>query len=100
MNKFIKSTVFLAFVAFGGSVLFSCKGTGNKENGQAANDSVQVADTLSADSVVQNVEQEEGKEDLALGGKGDLAAFDLHGNVKSCSLLVLSKDMGVIRMVA
>lgn len=84
MNKFIKSTVFLAFVAFGGSVLFSCKGTGNKENGQAANDSVQVADTLSADSVVQNVEQEEGKEDLALGGKGDLAAFDLHGNVKSC----------------
>ena len=49
MNKFIKSTAFLAFVAFG-SVLFSCKGTGNKENGQAANDSVQVADTLSADS--------------------------------------------------
>ena len=50
MNKFIKSTVFLAFVAFGGSVLFSCKGTGNKVDGQAANDSVQVADTLSADS--------------------------------------------------
>lgn len=36
MNKFIKSTVFLAFVAFGGSVLFSCKGTGNKVDGQAA----------------------------------------------------------------
>lgn len=83
MNKFIKSTAFLAFVAFG-SVLFSCKGTGNKENGQAANDSVQVADTLSADNVAQNVEQKEEKEDLTLGGKGDLAAFDLHGNVKSC----------------
>lgn len=84
MNKFIKSTVFLAFVAFGGSVLFSCKGTGNKVDGQAANDSVQVADTLSADSVAQSEEQKEENEDLTLGGKGDLAAFDLHGNVKSC----------------
>ena len=71
MNKFIKSTAFLAFVAFG-SVLFSCKGTGNKENGQAANDSVQVADTLFADRVVQNAEQNEEKENLALGGKGDI----------------------------
>ena len=69
MKKFIKSTAFLAFVAFG-SVLFSCKGTGNKVNGQAANDSVQVADTLSADNVAQNVEQEEEKEDLALGWQG------------------------------
>ena len=32
----------------------------------------------------QNAEQKEEKENLALGGKGDLAAFDLHGNVKSC----------------
>lgn len=28
--------------------------------------------------------KKEEKENLALGGKGDLAAFDLHGNVKSC----------------
>lgn len=65
MNKFIKSTAFLVFVAFG-SVLFSCKGTGNKENGQAANDSVQVADTLSADNVAQNVEQKRRRKTLLL----------------------------------
>lgn len=50
----------------------ACKGTGNKTNEQTANDSVQVADTLSADRVVQNAEQNEEKENLALGGKGDI----------------------------
>lgn len=62
----------------------ACKETGNKVDGLATNDSVQVADTLFADRVVQKAEQNEEKENLALGGKGDLAAFDLHGNVKSC----------------
>lgn len=71
MNKFIKSTVFFAFVAFG-SVLISCKGTGtgNKVNEQATNDSVQVADSLSADSVAHDTEQNEAnlldsKEDMS-----------------------------------
>lgn len=83
MKKFFRTTAFFVFVAFA-TVMFSCKGTGNKANEQTANDSVQVADTLSADSVAQNAEQEVEKEDPTLGGKGDLAAFDLHGNVKSC----------------
>lgn len=34
----------------------ACKGTGNKTNEQTANDSVQVADTLFANRVVQNAE--------------------------------------------
>lgn len=49
----------------------ACKETGNKVDGLATNDSVQVADTLFADRVVQNAEQNEEKENLALGGKGD-----------------------------
>lgn len=50
----------------------ACKETGNKVDGLATNDSVQVADTLFADRVVQNAEQNEEKENLALGGKDDI----------------------------
>jgi len=71
MKKFTKSTVLVALVAFV-SVLFSCKGTGNKANEQVANDSVQVSDTLSADSVARNAEQKEENENL-LDGKEELS---------------------------
>lgn len=60
----------IIFVAFMSVV--ACKETGNKVDGLATNDSVQVADTLFADRVVQNAEQNEEKENLALGGKGDI----------------------------
>lgn len=50
----------------------ACKETGNKVDGLATNDRVQVADTLFADRVVRNAEQNEEKENLALGGKGDI----------------------------
>lgn len=50
----------------------ACKETGNKVDGLATNDSVQVADTLLADRVVQNAEQNEEKEALTFGGKGDI----------------------------
>lgn len=67
MRKLYCLIIFVASMSF-----VACKGTGNKTNEQTANDSVQVADTLSADSVAQNVEQKEEKENLALGGKGDI----------------------------
>lgn len=60
----------IIFVAFMSVV--ACKETGNKVDGLATNDSVQVADTLFADRVVQNAEQNEEKENLVLGGKGDI----------------------------
>lgn len=60
----------IIFVTFMSVV--ACKETGNKVDGLATNDSVQVADTLFADRVVQNAEQNEEKENLALGGKGDI----------------------------
>ena len=83
MKKIFKVTLLYSLALFS-VMLVSCKGTGNKTSGQNANDSVQVADSLSSDSLDQRTEPKEVKEDLTLGGKGDLAAFDLHGNVKSC----------------
>ena len=84
MKKIFKVTLLYSLALFS-VTLVSCKGTGNKVNSQNANDSVQVADSLSSDSLDQKTEPKEEKEDLTLGGKGDLAAFDLHGNVKSCN---------------
>ena len=83
MKKIFKVTLLYSLALFS-VTLVSCKGTGNKTSGQTANDSVQVADSLSSDSVSKEIELKEDKENLTLGGKGDLAAFDLHGNVKSC----------------
>ena len=67
MRKLYCLIIFVASMSF-----VACKGTGNKANEQTANDSVQVADTLFADRVVQKAEQNEEKENLALGGKGDI----------------------------
>lgn len=83
MKKIFKVTLLYSLALFS-VTLVSCKGTGNKVSSQTANDSIQVADSLSSDSLDQKTEPKEEKEDLTLGGKGDLAAFDLHGNVKSC----------------
>ena len=60
----IKLYCLIILVAFMSVV--ACKETGNKVDGLATNDSVQVADTLFADRVVQNAEQNEEKENLAL----------------------------------
>lgn len=67
MRKLYCLIIFVAFIS-----VVACKETGNKVDGLATNDSVQVADTLFADRVVQNAEQNEEKENLALGGKGDI----------------------------
>ncbi|MQN83060.1 hypothetical protein [Segatella copri] len=67
MRKLYCLIIFVAFMS-----VVACKETGNKVDGLATNDSVQVADTLFADRVVQNAEQNEEKENLALGGKGDI----------------------------
>ncbi len=67
MRKLYCLIIFVSFMS-----VVACKETGNKVDGLATNDSVQVADTLFADRVVQNAEQNEEKENLALGGKGDI----------------------------
>lgn len=67
MRKLYCLIIFVTFMS-----VVACKETGNKVDGLATNDSVQVADTLFADRVVQNAEQNEEKENLALGGKGDI----------------------------
>ena len=67
MRKLYCLIIFVAFMS-----VVACKETGNKVDGLATNDSVQVADTLFADRVVQNAEQNEEKENLALGGKDDI----------------------------
>lgn len=67
MRKLYCLIIFVAFMS-----VVACKETGNKVDGLATNDSVQVADTLFADRVVQNAEQNEEKENLALGGKSDI----------------------------
>lgn len=67
MRKLYCLIIFVAFMS-----VVACKETGNKVDGLATNDSVQVADTLFADRVVQNAEQNEEKENLALGGKVDI----------------------------
>lgn len=67
MRKLYCLIIFVAFMS-----VVACKETDNKVDGLATNDSVQVADTLFADRVVQNAEQNEEKENLALGGKGDI----------------------------
>lgn len=67
MRKLYCLIIFVVFMS-----VVVCKETGNKVDGLATNDSVQVADTLFADRVVQNAEQNEEKENLALGGKGDI----------------------------
>lgn len=67
MRKLYCLIIFVASMS-----VVACKETGNKVDGLATNDSVQVADTLFADRVVQNAEQNEEKENLALGGKGDI----------------------------
>lgn len=61
MRKLYCLIIFVASMSF-----VACKGTGNKTNEQTANDSVQVADTLSADSVAQNVEQKRRRKILHL----------------------------------
>ena len=61
MRKLYCLIIFVAFMS-----VVACKETGNKVDGLATNDSVQVADTLFADRVVQNAEQNEEKENLAL----------------------------------
>lgn len=54
MRKLYCLIIFVAFMS-----VVACKETGNKVDGLATNDSVQVADTLFADRVVQNAEQNE-----------------------------------------
>lgn len=55
MKKIFKVTLLYSLALFS-VTLVSCKGTGNKVNSQNANDSVQVADTLSSDSLDQKTE--------------------------------------------
>ena len=51
MRKLYCLIIFVASMS-----VVACKETGNKVDGLATNDSVQVADTLFADRVVQNAE--------------------------------------------
>lgn len=50
MKKIFKVTLLYSLALFS-VTLVSCKGTGNKVSSQTANDSIQVADSLSSDSL-------------------------------------------------
>ena len=52
MKKIFKVTLLYSLALFS-VTLVSCKGTGNKVSSQTANDSIQVADSLSSDSLDQ-----------------------------------------------